>query len=209
MVEASRWSRRYVFTMLRIASGHCTDHKTEEILCRREYVLDTLSSIQKHFLALYSSRQPQCRLGYGSSPNCDSYQLGESIRFLSRKGLLRIESVFTVTTDDGLEPYNGSIDEIIAKLRESPSYQIDRNHSHCGMRTRLMPILDSLWPSSSVWICLDCWRTDKVKESWLGNPQGGKWDWRKKPQVRAISGCQAHREAKAMYTADIRDWTPV
>lgn len=188
---------------------HCTDYGSEELLCRREYVLDTLSSIQKHFIALYSSRQRQCRLGYGSSPNCDSYQLGESIRFCSRKGLLRVESAFATTTDDDHEPYNGNIDDIIAKLRECPSYQIDRNHSHCGMRTRLMPILDSLWPSNSVWICLDCWRSDRGMESWLDNPKGGKWEWRKKPQSRVISGCQAHREAKAMFTADSRDWTPV
>lgn len=185
------------------------DDRTEELLCRREYVLETLSSIQKHFIALYTSRQPQCRLGYGSSPNCDSYQLGEIIRFLSRKDLLRVESTFAADPEASLEPYAGDIDEIIAKLKECPSYQIDHNHSHCGLRTRLMPILDSLLPRNSVWICLECWRTEKSKESWLESPQGAKWEWHKKPPSGAGSGCQAHREAKAMYTAATREWTPV
>lgn len=180
--------------------------RVEEISCRRQYVLETLGSIQKHFIALYISRQPQCKLGYSSSPNCDSYQLGEMVRFFSRKGLLRVESAFAATLDEDPEPYDSSIEDIIAKLRECPGYQIDQNHSHCGLRTRLMPILDSLWPLNQVWICLECWRADRSEESWLDKPALGRWSWFKKNKV--TGGCQAHRDAKAMYTAEKRDWTP-
>ncbi|KAL6720515.1 hypothetical protein ACLMJK_002439 [Lecanora helva] len=93
--------------------------EADELYCRREYVLETLASIQKHFINLYSSRQPQCKLGYDSSPRCDSYQLGEIIRFFTRKGLLRIESAFAPTPDEGLDPYVGSVDDVIGRLRES------------------------------------------------------------------------------------------
>ena len=183
-----------------------TEATADELLCRREHLLETLSSIQKHFIALYASRQPQCKLGYGSSPHCDSYQLGEIVRFFSRKGLLRIESAFAASSEAESELYVGNVEDIIARLRECTSYQIDGYHQHCGLRTKLMPILDSIWPLNQVWICLDCWKKDKSRESWLENPHGGRWYWVKK--ARSGGGCEAHRDAKAMYTASIRKWTP-
>lgn len=179
----------------------------EELACRRDYVLDTLSSIQKHFINLYISKQTQCRLGYSSSPQCDAYQLGEIIRFLCRKGrTLRIESAFDPAPEE-LEPYNGNLNDIIAKLKECPSYQIDDNHTHCGARTRLMPVLERLRPSFQVGICSGCWKEDKSKESWLENPAGGTWA--NAGERFHGRGCRAHRDTKAMYTAVKRDWTPV
>ena len=184
-----------------------TEHVTDELIYRRQCVLDTLNSIQKHFIALYTSRKPQCRLGYGSSPNCDSYQLGEIIRFFSRKGLLRIESSFADIREEDIKSYSGSVEDIVAKLRECTSYQIDAYHQHCGLRTRLLPILDSIWPLNQVWICLECWHRKRREESWLETPHGGQWNWTKKTEP--ARGCQAHRNAKAMYTAENRNWTPV
>ena len=128
------------------------------------------------------------------------------MRFFSRKGLLRIESAFAPLSEADSKVYMGNIEDIIAKLRECTSYQIDDHHRHCGQRTRLMPILDSLWPLNQVWICLDCWKKDKSRESWLENPHAGKWYWVKK--TRSNGGCEAHRDAKVMYTASMRKWTP-
>ena len=181
---------------------------TEEIAFRRECVLDTLGSVQKYFIDLYTSRQPQCRLGYGSSPICDSFQLGEIIRFFSRKGLLYVDSAFAVSSAEENEAYSydGNIEDIIAKLKECTSYQIDSYHQHCGLRTKLLPVLESLWPLNQVWICLDCWRKDRCHEGWLESPHLGTWRWARK--VRPSAGCQAHRDAKAMYTAVKRKWTP-
>ena len=178
-------------------------------MCRRDYILQTLISIQKHFINLYISRQPQCRLGYSSSPQCDSYQLGEMTRFFSRKGTLRIDSAFDPAPEE-LEPYSGNLNDIIAKLKECPSYQIDNNHTHCGLRNRLISVLEGprpLRPSFQVGICLGCWKEDKSKENWFENPIGGTW-------INAGErfwgrGCRGHRETKAMYTAVKRDWTPV
>ena len=183
-----------------------TDVLRDELLSRRDYVLETLGSIPKHFITLYSSRKSQCKLGYESSSSCDSYQLGEMIRFLSRKGLLGIESSFAASLTEESEPYSGKIEEIIAKFRECSSYQIDENHRHCGLRTRLMPLLETIRPRDQVGICLDCWKGNRSEESWSENPQGGKWDFVMKMSVYGT--CQAHRDAKAMYTAAARDWTP-
>lgn len=180
--------------------------QTEELACRREYALYTLDSLQKHFINLYTSRQPQCKLGYGSSPQCDSYQLGEMIRFFSRKGLLRMDGAFAPAPEE-LEPYNGSLNDIIFKLKETPSYQIDTHHAHCGLRTRLIPILESLSPSRQVEMCLACWKNDKYHESWAENPTRGKCNFeRMNVNTR---GCHMHRKAKTLYTAEERNWTPI
>ena len=190
------------------------DHSTEELEARRNYVLDTLSSIQKHFIDLYISRQPQCRLGYSSSPQCDSYQLGEMVRFFCRKGTLRFESCFDSARDcEEVEPYTGNLNDVIAKLKECPSYQIDGNHYHCGLRNRLMNILEGNRPlrPSQAGICLGCWQEDKSGESWLENPTGGTWAHSAGESGEWVygRGCRAHRDIKAMYTAAKRDWTPV
>lgn len=182
--------------------GFGANNTTEELACRREYVLDTLSSVQKHFTNLYI-KKPQCRLGYGSSLACDSFQLGEMIKFLSRKGTMTMESTFDPTPEE-LEPYNGNLSDIVTRLRECTSYQIDENHTHCGLRTRLIPILNSLELGQAA-ICLSCWEEDRVKESWLESPEGGRWVFNKQSLTK---GCEEHRKAKALYTADRRDWTP-
>ncbi|KAI7068001.1 hypothetical protein KC339_g15177 [Hortaea werneckii] len=49
----------------------------DELALRRDCVLETIQSLQSYFLRLYASRDRQCRLGYDSSPQCDSFQLGE------------------------------------------------------------------------------------------------------------------------------------
>jgi hypothetical protein len=104
-----------------------------ELVVRREYVLALMQSIVGHFVSLYSSRERQCRLGYDSSAACDSFQLGEMIRFFSRIGLLQIKStIFDVS--EAPEPYEGDMFTLIDSMRQVPEYQLPF-HSHCGVRT--------------------------------------------------------------------------
>lgn len=111
-------------------------------------MLRTIASIQNQALSLYSSKELQCKLGYGSSASCDSFQLGEMVKFLSRKSLLFLISFQPAVLDDYSESlnwpeaYTGDIDTLIAILRQCPSYQLDENHNHCGLRSRLLPALD-------------------------------------------------------------------
>lgn len=130
------------------------------------------------------------------------------LRFFSRKGTLRIESAFDPTSGE-IEPYNGDLNDIITKLKECPSYQVDSNHTHCGLRTRLMTVLEGprpLRPLFQVGICLGCWKDDKSKESWLENPNGGTWI--NAGERFSGRGCRDHWDTKAMYTAVKRNWTP-
>ncbi len=177
---------------------------TEELLARRHYVLETISSLQSHFINLYASKQPQCKLGYDSSPQCDSFQLGEMVRFFTRKGLLHLQSTFAEPTDNLTYPAN--MIDLLHALRECPAYQIDKNHTHCGLRSRFYPALESIKPLSQAGLCLHCWKDGK--DSWLECPTRGMWS-PITPRLRPPSeSCRDHLSFKAMYTAERRDWTP-
>lgn len=181
------------------------DLQAEELQCRHEYVLETIASIQTHFLRLYASKDMQCKMFYDNSRQCDSFQLGEMVRFLSRKGLLELGGGDSAGVLKA-QPVE-DINTFIAKLKECPSYQIDVHHTRCGLRTRMLEILDRLVPSGQVGICLSCWRKGDEQENWARNPSGGRWSFsRTLPVFWGV--CSEHQALKAMYTAEERDWTP-
>ncbi len=170
-------------------------------------MLETIGSISTYFIDLYTGKQPQCKLGYGKSRQCDSFQLGEMIRHFSRKELLRIQS--TIGPDHGQALCTDHIVQILEKLRQCPSYQIDTNHGHCGLRSRLLPLLDHLWPRIEMGICLKCWNKDRRKESWLTNPTGGNWHVPNSSKLESSKDmCRRHAKLKAMFTPEDRIWTP-
>ncbi|MCJ1265118.1 hypothetical protein MMC22_004993 [Lobaria immixta] len=181
----------------------------EELFHRRGCIFETVGSIQSHFLHLYShtSQRPQCRLGYDSSWQCDSFQLGEMIRFFTRKGTLSMQNTFGKFQD--ASQYTGNVEDLLSILRQCPTYQIDKNHFHCGPRSGLEAALTSVVPSlSRTGICLHCWRHNRSEDSWAKNPTGGKW-YLGMPRLKSVSkDCYDHRSIKAMCTADERDWTP-
>lgn len=140
----------------------------EELSARREYVLDTVQSLQSHFLALYTSRDRQCKLGYDSSAECDSYQLGQMIRFFKKAGTISLAgTILPLSENEALEPYSGDVGDLIESLRQCPEYQIDKNHSHCGLRTRLMPLLDLVeYSLTEVGVCMHCWQDCRHEYAW-------------------------------------------
>ncbi|KAL8635323.1 MAG: hypothetical protein Q9228_007175 [Teloschistes exilis] len=187
----------------------------EELEYRRTCVLDTISSLQTHFITLYISGGPQCKLGYDSSPQCDDFQLGSMIRFFTRKGMLKVQSTFAGTAGEG-KAFTGDIGELLKSLKECPNYQIDANHRHCGLRARIITRLDSIDPRSQVGICLSCWRDARSLESWVENTDESCWQYGPNNRIRspptgARSGCTSAAEnlrVKMMYTATEKDWTP-
>ncbi|PLB48869.1 hypothetical protein P170DRAFT_475200 [Aspergillus steynii IBT 23096] len=118
------------------------------------------------FLGGNQSRQYQCRCGYGNSSACDMFHLGQMTRFFA----LRTKTIFLGSSlldpDFGPEvdgddhdpldhpppppkstPTSGpptDISAIIASLKQCPDYQIDSNHSGCGIRRRFIPPLDGI-----------------------------------------------------------------
>ena len=177
-------------------------------MSRRDYILETLSSLQKHMIDLYVFEPNQCRYGYDSSPACNSYQLGQMVRFFRRTNTLDCGS--TLYTAGENRPCNRNILEVIAVLRACPEYQIDENHKHCGIRKRFVSALQSIAPEQAG-ICARCWREDAASESWERHPEGGEWVHM--PHAEPMRSthtprvCLAHCKAKALYTAQSRDWT--
>ncbi|KAG8528906.1 uncharacterized protein KY384_006595 [Bacidia gigantensis] len=175
----------------------------EELFARRQYVLQTISSIQSHFVGLYSSKLIQCKKGYANSTECDSFQLGEMIKFFTRKGSLQMRDMYM---QQEAEIYNGDMRDLIARLKECPKYQIDSYHQHCGARTRILPILEALQNFPDYGICMSCWQTDRTKESWLDNPSGGYWTFLSRGSQFGPN-CDHNGQSKRMYTAETRNWT--
>ena len=191
-------------------SGHSANShdRTEELYYRRQCIMNTITDLQAHFLRVYGAleddaernrpqtkhsmimtavssnvRPFQCRWGFDNSKACDSFHLGEMVRFFT----MRSKTIFIGSTlidpgydnsSDGEEDgddHDGREDEnhlnvtlgdekkqhqdgfdrtasvtstdllsITSSLRQIPDYQIDNNHTGCGIRRRLLPVLDCI-----------------------------------------------------------------
>lgn len=131
------------------------------------------------------------------------------IRFFARQGTLTLESSFCPPVQ--AQTMRGNILEVIGTLRACPAYQIDSNHAHCGIRSKLLFGLQHIMPLSQAGICLNCWRVNMEAESWERSPAKGKWTLApRSPTLQfagILKGCEAHQKCKALYTAEERDWT--
>ncbi|KAF2168305.1 hypothetical protein M409DRAFT_21742 [Zasmidium cellare ATCC 36951] len=177
----------------------------EELAFRRDSILDTFQSLQAYFLRLYTSRERQCKLGYDSSAQCDSFQLGEMIRFFTRSGTLQLQGTILDTAEPPL-PYEGDIFNLVDLLRQVPEYQIDRNHSHCGIRTRLIPLLDLITESLYfIGICPECWSQSRIEHAWMEGKPPLTWK-RQSHRLRNSGHKELHANVGALFTATDRDW---
>lgn len=164
--------------------------KKEELHHRRTLLLRTLASIPSHFLQLYTVRTRggfrQCKLGYDSSSACDSFQLGEMVKFLASKNLLSLTVPFSAPVSPhhhhhyspSDEPAGSSsrdfaavdVNSILAALKQCPNYQVDRHHTNCGLRTRITPVLEyvgSMLSANVIQVDATGWRRDQRRTSWM------------------------------------------
>ncbi|KAI0202663.1 hypothetical protein F4808DRAFT_69093 [Astrocystis sublimbata] len=209
------------------------DGLEQELQTRRNCILNTLASVPRHFLQLYTSSRSvrQCKLGYDSSVACDSYQLGEIFKFLTNKGLLFIVDFAPSSLDAIADTALLSVDSVLATLRQCPGYQIDKNHTNCGLRTRLLPILDfvqGLLSANSVPISRAAWKSQRLTHAWMAGEEGEKkvvvngggvrGDVKERPFrfTRALAADQrlrfenamgAEKFARDVFTATSWDWT--
>ncbi|KAM7184646.1 hypothetical protein V8F20_012129 [Naviculisporaceae sp. PSN 640] len=155
------------------------DELEDELNHRRTSILTTVASVPAHFIGLYSGTSPhltsptprQCKLGYDSSAPCDSYQLGETLKFLLKRNLIAL-SYLSSPQELPADWSTTEITHILSVLKQFPSYQIDKNHTNCGPRTRLKPILDFLTvmvAHKSVAISRLDWVRRRHEVSWLSD----------------------------------------
>ncbi|KAG9562858.1 hypothetical protein KCU77_g17488, partial [Aureobasidium melanogenum] len=187
----------------------------DELLFRRDCILQTAQSIQTHFLTLYTSRERQCKLGYDSSAECDMFQLGQTIKFFKRINTLSLEGTIFATTETP-EPYEGDILDLVDSFKQAPEYQVDKNHHHCGIRTRIMPLLDLLVLAlGEVGVCWWCWQDcrhdyawSKVKRPlvWKKDSAGASMHQHYKNR-QAQSHLFKHLDTRDLFMANERLWT--
>ncbi|CAK7241986.1 MAG: hypothetical protein STHCBS139747_003459 [Sporothrix thermara] len=122
-----------------------------ELQFRRACIVNCIASVPRHFVALYTSRNKrQCKMGYESSAACDSFQLGEIIKFLFHKDLMFLNDFSSTVLARGrrqrrISPADYAavdINHILTTLKQCPAYQLDKHHVNCGLRTRILPILE-------------------------------------------------------------------
>lgn len=174
-----------------------------------------------HFLKIYTSGERQCRLGYDTSAECDSFQLGEMMKFFSRLGTLRQQSLVYDTPEESGKFYQGDTSRLLETLRSAPSYQLP-GHSHCGLRSRLIPLLDTIQNllsldsgSLDVGICLECWRKRREEYSWSSARRLPLWtpSLLTKSRSRMLGSglpdkcLSRHQTVRDMFLAGERDWT--
>ncbi|KAL2259651.1 hypothetical protein VTK26DRAFT_6610 [Humicola hyalothermophila] len=167
------------------------DGLERELQHRRDCILNTIASVPRHFLRLYTtSRTRQCQLGYDSSASCDSYQLGEMVKFLVSRGLLFLVDFFSLhssimydnSTDTTTAAAVADVGHVLATLRQCPSYQIDKHHTNCGLRTRMLPALEhiqAMLSSNVVSVSRQAWARDRAAASWFAastSSSASSWD---------------------------------
>ena len=181
----------------------------DELLCRRTYLLDTIQSIQTFALGQYTSRARQCKLGYDSSAACDSFQLGEMVRFFARAGTLSLAGRRVGGEDE--VGFEGDVRDVIDRLRQCPEYQIDANHRHCGLRSRLVPLLDVVERAlDEVGVCAECWGKDRGEYAWMQAKRPLIWK-RDGPRngMNGIRCLDRHAGVREMCMARERIWWDV
>ncbi|OLN92136.1 hypothetical protein CCHL11_01642 [Colletotrichum chlorophyti] len=198
------------------------DGLESELQFRRECVLNTIASIQRHFLALYSSRERQCKLGYDSSSACDSFQLGQMFKFFTSKELMGAVDFGPSSLDNIPDSSVIDIEEILAALKQMPSYQIDKHHTNCGIRTRLEPILGyirSMMSSTTLSISQVDWKNNRASATWIpaddtpnSDKEGHKFEFTRSlasdQRLQYKDNMYADKMARKLFTADKWDWSP-
>ena len=198
------------------------DDVPDELLFRRDCILETINSIQQYFLDRYTSRDRHCKLGYDSSAQCDSFQLGEMIKFFTRVKTLRLQGL--IFDDNEIVPFSEDIERLIGTFRQCPAYQITSFHAHCGLRARLIPILDFIQSllgsdagSLSVGICADCWQNHRVDYAWYSAKRPISWSFSNSPRLdfsvsiwSIKNKCLAkHLAVREIFMANERYWEVV
>lgn len=97
------------------------------------------------------------------------------VKFLVSKSLLSL-TTFAPSTATAATPLASHVDfaavdlhSILAALKKCPTYQIDRNHTNCGLRTRIGPVVEyvtRMLSAGSVQINLAGWKAERRATSW-------------------------------------------
>lgn len=97
------------------------------------------------------------------------------VKFLVSKSLLSLTTFAPALSQSSLPVDFAAVDlhSILAALKKCPTYQIDRNHTNCGLRTRIGPVIEyvtGMLSAGSLQISLVGWKKERRKTSWAKTP---------------------------------------
>ena len=106
------------------------------------------------------------------------------VKFFSAKNLLFLVN-FSPSSQDSVKDFAAvDVSSILAALRQSPHYQIDKNHTNCGLRSKITPILEYvqvMLSSNVVGVNLQAWKKEPKAATWIAVSGGGGDADRAKP----------------------------
>jgi hypothetical protein len=148
------------------------------------------------------------------------------LKFLLAKGLAFLVD-FSSASIDAIPDTSGlDLEDLLATLRQCPSYQVDKHHVNCGPRLRIEPILDyirAMLSANVVSIAYADWKRDRAVASWatsparqeessLGPEHSGTFMFTRAmandQRLRLEGNMYADRMAKKLFTSESWDWTP-
>lgn len=97
------------------------------------------------------------------------------VKFLTGRGLLSLVSFAPSPADPSATRDFAAVDVggVLAALRQAPGYQVDRHHAHCGLRTRVLPVLEyvrAMLGSNALPLSVQGWRKDRAAVTWQRAP---------------------------------------
>lgn len=147
------------------------------------------------------------------------------IKFLVSKNLLYLVDYSVSSVNAVPDASSVNLEELLSTLRQSPSYQIDKNHTNCGARVRLGPILDyiqSMLSAGIVPLSHADWKNRRETASWLQerdtDPHADDDENRSTflftravasdQRLRYEGALYVDKMAKQLFTSDAWNWTP-
>lgn len=92
------------------------------------------------------------------------------VKFFAAKNLLFLVN-FSPSSLDNIKDFAAvDVSSILAALRQSPHYQIDKNHTNCGLRSKITPILEYvqvMLSSNVVGVNLQAWKKEPKAATWI------------------------------------------
>lgn len=145
------------------------------------------------------------------------------IKFLVRKHLLYLVDFSPASVDSVPDLAPVDINHILATLKQCQIYQVDKHHTNCGLRNRILPIVEyiqTMLSSNVVAISRVAWKKTRSTVTWIPTEKDQiARDESERPFrfTRSVAGDQrlrfegamaADRLARDLFTAQSWDWTP-
>lgn len=146
------------------------------------------------------------------------------LKFFTSKDLLALVDFGPSSLEALPDSSTLDLEDLLNTLRQCPNYQVDKNHTNCGLRTRLEPIVEyvqAMLSSAVVAVTHAEWKKNRAACSWLEAAEKRSPDTpddkvtfrftrglATDQRFRYEGAMYADKMARSLFTADAWDWSP-